>query len=539
MGASWRRAAPVLLLALAAAWSLPASAGTAEDPEVTDPAGDQAVTQGALPVTVPGVNDEAFDDVDVLAAYVAEFGPSTRIVVQTAAGWTTGSMTLAFNLTKGPDSLPSSTAAGRSFTVHVNGTTVAGVNGTAATTTDGLRIDIPTEALGAVGGDVLAGLSIATARTDPGNLADLEQDDQAGSDEAGPGRDYTFSRPAPIGLVRLDILGGTAGDRAFNGSSVAGAFPSGSSVRLRVTNEGLDADEVSIVVGRPGNQPVGTNLTEPILVPAGGSRTVTAALLFPNEGELPAGSTNLTFTATSALGARVSAVLRIQVPGVSPEERGVRPAGLGWLTSAAEGLGLDGAFGAYAEAFLLALIVLLAILAIYLLLALGRSTLAGAPAPEAPFPDGAPAPAAAAARPRAAPGPSGLAETVRAKRAPPAATSAASAPAAPAAAAAAPASPAGPPPGPATPAGTAPVAAIRIEEVRHQPQEPEAGQRVTTEVILRNDGPAAALRLALSVDGKPAAERTVQVPSRATKAIELPWTAGPGDNRVRIQAFPA
>ena len=58
---------------------------------------------------------EAFDDVDVTAAFVTEFGPLTRIVVQTTAGWTTGTMAVTFNVTRGPTSLPSSTAteAGR------------------------------------------------------------------------------------------------------------------------------------------------------------------------------------------------------------------------------------------------------------------------------------------------------------------------------------------------------------------------------------------------------------------------------------------
>src|ERR1044072_437278 len=180
MGASWRRvAAPVLLLVLAAALApVPwAAAGTASDPEVTDPAGDQAVDRGMVP-TVPGVNDPPFDDVDVTAAYVAEAGALTRITVQTTAGWTTGSMTLTFNVTSGPTSLPSSAGTTRAFTAQLNGTTVSGVNGTASTTTDGLRIDVPTAALGAVGGDLLADLRIATTRTDPGNLQGVAQDEQ-------------------------------------------------------------------------------------------------------------------------------------------------------------------------------------------------------------------------------------------------------------------------------------------------------------------------------------------------------------------------
>jgi hypothetical protein len=544
MGASWRRvAAPVLLLLLAAALApVPAAAGSASDPEVTDAAGDQAIDRGTLPV-VPGVNDAPFDDVDVTAAYVAETGGTTRITVQTTAGWTTGSMTLTFNVTSGPTSLPSSAGTARAFTVQLNGTVVSGVNGTASTTTDGLRIDLPTSALGAVGGDLLTDLTIATTRTDPGNLQGVTQDDQTATDSAGPGRAYTYERPPVAGHLRLDVLGGTAGTRSFNGSQATGDFPSGSTVRLRVTNDGLDPDDVSIVVSRSGSQPVGSNLTQPLRIPAGATRTVTAALTFPNQASLPAGDTELTFTATSTLQGHASAVLRVHVASapIPPAEREVKPAGLTFLSSVAEGMGLDGAFGSYAEAFLLALIVLLVILAIYLLLALGRSTLAGEPAPEAPWPDetaAAPAGLRASAGTRA--GPSGLAQTVRASPArsvvqpvdldeesmtpiPPMGDAETAPVASPSAA----------------PVATAAPTAIRIEDVRHEPKEPEAGQRVVTEVILRNEGPSASLRLALSVDGKPAAERTVQVPSRATKAVELPWTAGPGDNRVRIQAFPA
>lgn len=536
MGASWRRvAAPVLLLLLAAALAPvpPAAAGSASDPEVADAAGDQAIDRGALPV-VPGVNDQPFDDVDLTAAYVTEAGAATRITVQTTAGWTTGSMTLTFNVTSGPTSLPSSLGTARAFTVQLNGTAVSGVNGTASTTTDGLRIDLPTSALGAVGGDLLADLRISTTRTDPGNLQGVSQDDQTATDSAGPGRAYTYARPPMAGHIRLDVLGGTAGTRAFNGSTTAGDFPSGSTVRLRVTNDGLDPDDVSIAVSRSGSQPVASNLTQPLRIPAGATRTVAAALTFPGQASLPAGDTDMTFTATSTLKGRASAVLHVHVAGapVPPAGREVKPAGLAFLSSAAEGMGLDDSFGSYAEAFLLALIVLLAILAIYLLLALGKSTLAGEPAPEAPWPEGsdeAPTPAFA---PRTRAGPSGMAQTVRASPARSAVIPVPMDEPQP------PAEPAPPEPESPLPTAGAPTA-IRIEDVRHEPREPEAGQRVVTEVILRNEGPSASLRLALSVDGKPAAERTVQVPSRATKAVELPWTAGPGDNRVRIQAFPA
>lgn len=548
MGASWRSlAAPVLLLVLAAAWApLPAQAGSASDPELTDPAGDEAVDEGSVPV-IPGLNDVDFGDIDVVAAFVSEFGNLTRITVQTSSGWSTGSLVMSFRVGPGATSLPGSTASGAAFTVHVNGTAVAGVAGaSAATTTDGLRIDLPTTGLGAIGGDLLLGLSLNTSRTDPGNLQGIAQDDQTGTDVAGPGRDYTFARP-PVS-PRLDLaivsVGGKAG--AFTATEADCVVP----VVLRITNLGLDPDgwQVGVSSVPPlADPPVFTQAFTPIDGGATSETTVPISLKDMDEGAIA-----LTFTVSSERGAKATAgtTLTIDLPSAPPADREVKPAGLAFLTSGAEAVGFDDAFGSYGEAVLLALLVLLVILAIFLLMALGRSTTRGEPAAEAPWPTERAMPAAFA-------GPGGLAETVRAKQAPPSAAkgdgdddeeladfgtlvAAASNPAEeplPPARSPAPAKATG-----AGPLATAPGAGsprIRIEEVRHTPREPEAGQGVRTEVILRNEGPSAALRIALSVDGKPAAERTVQVPSRATKAVELPWTAGPGDNRVRIQAFPA
>ncbi|HUR25736.1 MAG TPA: hypothetical protein VM327_06970 [Candidatus Thermoplasmatota archaeon] len=547
MGASWRRgSAAALLLVLAAALAAPAGmAGSAAAPEVTDPADDQEVDDGSVPI-LPGVNDVDFGDVDILAAFVSEFGDLTRLTVQTTSGWTTGSMILSFNITSGPTSLPSSQAiaAGTRFTVYVNGTTVGGVAGSAAATTDGLRVDLRTGALGAVGGDVLADLTITTTRTDPGKLQGVPQDDQTGSDTAGPGLDYAFSRP-PV-VPRLDLavvsVGGKAGP--YTANETRSAIP----VVLRITNLGLDPDgwQLRVTSDPPlADAPVFAQAFTPIDGGATAETTVPLSLAGMDEGPIV-----LTFTASSERGATATATTTITVdlPSSPPADREVKPAGLTFLTPAAEAMGLDDSFGRYGEAFLLALIVLLTILAIFLLLALGRSTTKGEPASEAPWPAGA------GATPAAFVGPGGLAETVRAS--PPRSTApsapAESADGAPeglmdfgALAAAAqgqdveeappPESAARPAPLPTAAAG----ARVRIEEVRHTPREPEAGQGVTTEVILRNDGPSTTLRIALSVDGKPAAERTVQVASRATKAVELPWTAGAGDNRVRIQAFPA
>ena len=558
MGASWRcLGAAALLLVLAAASAPPAWAGSAADPEVVDPAGDETVDEGSVPI-IPGFNEPEFGDVDVVAAWLEEPAvhdcvgdangtcPAAFLTVQTTSGWTTGSMAVTFTVGKGPTSFADSSANGQAFSLTINGTTVDGLEGAAAANTpDGLRVRLPRPKLGAVGGDVLSNLTISTTRTDTGLFQDVDQDDQTGSDTAGPGRPYTFSRPPQAGLIRIAILGGTIAGTSFTGQSYRGAFDEPASISLQLTNDGLDPDEVDFAVSRAGSSPIGTNLTKPFTLQPGATQVVTAAMTLPPGEDLPPGVTEVTFAATSRLGGSDSAILRIQVPAEAappPAEREVKPAGLTFLTSGAESLGLDDAFGSYGEAFLLALIVLLAILAVFLLMALGRSTTRGEPAAEAPWPADRAMPAAFAA------GPAGLSETVRASPAavpPPLEDEAESGSdeeladfGSLAAAATEVAEPEIKPMAAPLPTAAQP-SRIRIEEVRHTPREPEAGQRVVTEVILRNDGPAATLRIALGIDGKPAAERTVQVPSRATKAVELPWTAGAGDNRVRIQAFPA
>ena len=110
MGASWRPGAAALLLLLAAALAAPAArAGSAQDPEVTDAAGDQAIDRGTVP-TVPSVNEPSFDDVDVVAAWfqaghvidcVGEpktTCPPLQLVVKTTAAWGSGSMAITFKV---------------------------------------------------------------------------------------------------------------------------------------------------------------------------------------------------------------------------------------------------------------------------------------------------------------------------------------------------------------------------------------------------------------------------------------------------------
>jgi hypothetical protein len=485
-------------------------------------------------LVVPGVNDHPLSDVDLTAAFVGEFGNLTRITVQTSAGWTTGQMVLTFSVRQGPSSLPASTAHGQAFTLTINGSSASGAAGAnAATTPDGLRIDVPSKTLGATGGDLLAGLNITTSRTDPGQLQGVAQDDQTATDSAGPGKAYTFTRPPVTAHIRIEA----AGPSTVEGTGQHLTIP------FRLSNDGLDPDSATLTLnatGLLGSLPSGAP-TQTFTLPPASSRTVNVTIESAPDGHLGTpGDHAVTVRATSTLGGSSQAHVTVHIPAAAtppPTERAVKPAGLGFLSKTAESMGLDDAFGSYAEAALLGLIVLLVIVAIFLLLAVGRTTMAAEAATVAPWPEDAPRP-----RTLAAAGPAGISETVRA-------TPASSAPAATepeddagalAALLAEPAPEAAPLPAVVAPLPTAATGArIRIEEVRHTPREPEAGQAVSTEVILRNEGPSTTLRISLSVDGKPAAERTVQVPSRATKAVELPWTAGAGDNRVRIQAFPA
>jgi hypothetical protein len=535
MGASWRPGSAALLLLLATAWAPAAQAGSAEAPELTDPAGDQAGAAG--PIVVGGVNDDAFDDVDLVAAWLEERTldcvgaangtcPTVTLVVQTSAGWGTGSMVVSFAIARGPTSLPGSTASGQAFTLYVNGTTVEGLaNATAANAPDGLHLTLPLPQLGAVGGDVLTGLTLSTSRFDDGTLQGVALDDQTGTDDAGPGLDYVFQRPPVAPRLLLEVL--SVDGRAGSASTVSTRDPV--DVVLRITNLGLDDDgwQLSLASRPPlADPPVFLQAFTGIAAGTTAQTTVPISLADMAEGRIV-----LTFTVSSERGASATAraTLTLDLPSAPPpppSEREVKPAGLTFLTGTAETLGFDGPFGSYAELALLALLVLLVLLALFLLLALGRP-LPREAAAETPGP---------ARRPTTA-GPAGFAQTVRAA---PAAEPEEGPDVDPALFAALEpgTDEAAPEPVPPAPMPTTSGAAIRIDEVRHEPREPAPGERVTTEVVLRNDGPSATLRVELSVDGQPAAERTVAVPSRATKAVTLPWTAGPGDNRVRVRVLP-
>lgn len=508
-----RLRAAIVLLLVAAAWAPLVQGGTADDPELEDAAGDQTVTRPGnpqIPPVIPGVNDEAFDDIDLVAAWFEERTldcvgeaeldcPLLTLMVKTTAGWTTGTLTGNFTLRRGPTSYAHSnaTASGTEIAFTVQGTTVSGIaNSTADVGPDGLRIRFPIPRIGAVGGDVLTGLTLAATRTDVGTVTDpaVTQDDQTGSDSAGPGGAYTMSRPEQVARwgVRVISINGVNGTSITLSERLA--FP----IVVEVTN--LGTDRASYVLneraeGEPmpdyrgfgdgGELDPFQSARHSLNASTEGMDPGSARILFFVNGPDPLATATITYAPLAA-------------------DREVVPAGLDFLTPAAESVGLDGAFGKYAELVLLALIVLLVILAIFLLVALAPSTLAGASAPEAPPLKGSEA------------APAGLLPL-----APPAADEPEPMELVPESAA-------------ATKGG-----ALKIESVEHSPEAPEEGEEVMTEVVLRNPGPTRQVRVVLAADDLDRDEAALTLPARATKTVRLSWTAGPGENKVRVRVLPA
>lgn len=477
-----------------------------------DPAGDVATTSDPIVgqiVPPPGFSDIDLRNITLYEDRGAAGDQAAQLVVliTTEAAIESGAdFQVRFNVTKGPTSLPTSTANGRGFAF----TATAAAGATAAS------VSIPVAALG-VGGDLLANLTVTSTRFDDGDLP-VAQDDSTGTDQAPDAGTaappYTLHRPPAASLWTVEVtgIGATTGSTA--------TLPAGSAtidIQLNITNGGLDEEgySLSVTADPPLDEPPVFTL-ELRLLPGGGSETRTVPISLAGvEGTL-----RLTFTVTGERGGKGtdSAILTLAAPAIPPAQRDVVPAGLDFLTPAAEGLGFDGAFGKYAELALLALLVLLAILAIFLLLALAPSTLKGAASDEAPPlpPESGSPTASAASTARAAP----------AVPTPRPSTPATATPGAPTAGAVPPA------PVPAT-------TGLRIASVAHEPPEPEPGQEVATEVVLRNDGSTRQVRVVLARDGTDIDEATLTLPAYATKNVRLAWTAGDGDNRIKVRVLPA
>ena len=132
-----RGLAASFLLVLAAVAVPPALAGTADEPEVEDDAGDQEVTR-TVP-SVPMVSDETFDDIDLIAAWFEEPaaapGNVSLHIRNTAAANAAATFTASFTVARGPTSVFTSTATpeGSEHEVSVTGTAATGISGATAT----------------------------------------------------------------------------------------------------------------------------------------------------------------------------------------------------------------------------------------------------------------------------------------------------------------------------------------------------------------------------------------------------------------------
>lgn len=519
--------AALLLLVLACALLSPAAAQDAPAHisldaayRLDDPASDVAVTGD--PIVGQVVTPPAFSDIDLRTVHVyQDFGPAgdqagnlvvlltTAEAIQDAA-----SFQVSFNLTRGPTSLPTSTATGRGFNFSATPTAAGSLSA---------RIVVPQDALGAVGGDLLTNLTVTATRFDGGDLP-VSQDDSTGRDQApdaGVTADpFTFFRATPPSLFDIQVT-------AIDGNPGATAnFPAGTTgteVTLTISNLGLDPEGYSLTVTAdpPLDEPPVFTLELRVL-DGGGSETRIVPISLQGVD-----STRLTFTVTGERGGTASDRATLSVAPVTPPatERGVVPAGLDFLTPAAESVGLDRPFGKYAELTLLALLVLVAILALYLLLALSPSTLKGTAVAEAPpLPADAPRDAGDAA-------PAGMLGAADGADSIGAAASTATG----RAGAGGKSPSATPTPAPNPPA---PAAVVSILSVAHDPDAPEEGEDVHTEVVLRNGGSTRQVRVVLARDGADIDEAEATLPAFATKSVRLAWTAGPGENRVKVRVLP-
>ncbi|HLF15815.1 MAG TPA: hypothetical protein VI796_00035, partial [Candidatus Thermoplasmatota archaeon] len=381
MDAMKARLAIAVTFALAFTLVPTALAGTAEQPEVSDPASDQTVVRG--PLVLPP-NEDAFDDVDIVAAWAGpEADGAVLISVATTAEGTDATATvLEFSVASGPTSLYSSTANGTRYTVYVNGTAAEGVAGvTAAQNGAVLELEVPLASIGAVGGDLLDGLVVSRSRADAGDLPDpATQDDQSATDTApdsGAGSPYAFARPPIQAGVLLTLQGASVtegGTTSQFGTDPVSVQDGDARVvyQVSVQNTGTDLDTVRLSAPSP-SAAARVTLSDTVLELApGAGETVTLTVQLT---DAPGGDLAFTLTGGSDRGATSSLALSLAVGIPAPPAPDVReptPKGLDFLTPWVEKAGFDGPFGDYAELVLLALLVLLAVLLVFLLLMLGR-----------------------------------------------------------------------------------------------------------------------------------------------------------------------
>ncbi|MGB0653080.1 MAG: hypothetical protein ACPGQL_07745 [Thermoplasmatota archaeon] len=238
-----RRAVPLLLLALLLAPIQVAQAGSADDPEITDPSGDQAVVALVGPLA-PG-----FEEIDIEAVWLDELDEQLRFHVVTNATFS-GSSVLEFNfaIEEGPESVFTSTANGTAYRFAASPEAVDGVAG-GNVTVDGtnVTVTVPRASLNASGGDVLADLVVTGLGFDQGPtgavdlLGLIDADDASAADRApdnGTGRPYTFDRAPIVADLLLEIQGDDVLVTPDGSASL--------SFGIRVVNAGTDEDTVTL-----------------------------------------------------------------------------------------------------------------------------------------------------------------------------------------------------------------------------------------------------------------------------------------------------
>ncbi len=82
---------------------------------------------------------------------------------------------------------------------------------------------------------------------------------------------------------------------------------------------------------------------------------------------------------------------------------------------------------------------------------------------------------------------------------------------------------------------------VRLSRVEHVPENPAAGDVVTTTATLANDSDSQTLRLrvVLKLDGEEGDDEIVELPPHAARAVVFRWLADEGSNRVSVQVYEA
>ncbi len=309
-----RRCTVLVLLTLLVT---PAMAGTASDPEVTDPRGDQTVTiSGGLAVLDPSHD---FNETDITAAWMTDDNRTLRIHVATNEPIDDGNASVViqatFTINKGPNSLPNTTASGQSFEARVNSTlnTTGPANTTASIAGNVTTISIPFASINATGGDEVRSLVIETAGQHTGRvevdeeLDDVDLDGETGRDRApnsGSGATYTLSRPPIVPGLAFAVEGGTTIITTDRNDEVVFA--------VNVTNTGTDIDTVTLRANGTAMANATVNPTTLNLNPGQKGRTFVTVSL----DNATLGSHEVVLNATSTRGGSLERTLNVTVRDV-------------------------------------------------------------------------------------------------------------------------------------------------------------------------------------------------------------------------------